>query len=394
MTCDICKHLIDIEDLSSPYVVRTCQKCNRKINLREAGEKGHGIKVEKGEQFIMPQGWLQIAANPLKGRGALTKHGIEWFAKLIFIQELPKNPDDLDSQLRKNEEFCENYLRKSDLIKDLDIENPEHSEEIFKRLNSNQASIEWWAFLFATFNSIVEEAITENNAKKAAWAMGNAERCRSMCVFKDNLEEVVWMGHSARRIIDVINKWHSNKSNPDEEFWQTVFNENPYVLSQLFSVPVVFIKDKAYVGGMNIDRQDAKFVDYLYANESSNDALLVEIKTPETKLVGAKYRRGVHKPSSDISGSIVQVLDYRRDLSKNIQTITSGTNHVIDVFNPRCVVIAGNASKELDNETKRRSFELFRTNLRDVEIVTFDELFKKAETLATLFNLKWQTKKT
>jgi len=394
MTCDICKHLIDIEDLSSPYVVRTCQKCNRKINLREAGEKGHGIKVEKGDQFIMPQGWLQIAANPLKGRGALTKHGIEWFAKLIFIQELPKNPDDLDSQLRKNEEFCENYLRKSDLIKDLDIENPEHSEEIFKRLNSNQASIEWWAFLFATFNSIVEEAITENNAKKAAWAMGNAERCRSMCVFKDNLEEVVWMGHSARRIIDVINKWHSNKSNPDEEFWQTVFNENPYVLSQLFSVPVVFIKDKAYVGGMNIDRQDAKFVDYLYANESSNDALLVEIKTPETKLVGAKYRRGVHKPSSDISGSIVQVLDYRRDLSKNIQTITSGTNHVIDVFNPRCVVIAGNASKELDNETKRRSFELFRTNLRDVEIVTFDELFKKAETLVTLFNLKWQTKKT
>ena len=394
MTCDICKHLIDIEDLSSPYVVRTCQKCNRKINLREAGEKGHGIKVEKGDQFIMPQGWLQIAANPLKGSGALTKHGIEWFAKLIFIQELPKNPDDLDSQLRKNEEFCENYLRKSDLIKDLDIENPEHSEEIFKRLNSNQASIEWWAFLFATFNSIVEEAITENNAKKAAWAMGNAERCRSMCVFKDNLEEVVWMGHSARRIIDVINKWHSNKSNPDEEFWQTVFNENPYVLSQLFSVPVVFIKDKAYVGGMNIDRQDAKFVDYLYANESSNDALLVEIKTPETKLVGAKYRKGVHKPSSDISGSIVQVLDYRRDLSKNIQTITSGTNHVIDVFNPRCVVIAGNASKELDNETKRRSFELFRTNLRDVEIVTFDELFKKAETLATLFNLKWQTKKT
>ena len=32
-------------------------------------------------------------------------------------------------------------------------------------------------------------------------------------------------------------------------------------------------------------------------------------------------------------------------------------------------------------------FELYRTNLRDVEIVTYDELFKKAETLAALFNL-------
>ena len=90
----------------------------------------------------------------------------------------------------------------------------------------------------------------------------------------------------------------------------------------------------------------------------------------------------------------MQVLDYRRELSKNIQTITIGTSHVIDVFSPRCVVIAGNASKELDNEIKRKSFELFRTNLRDVEIVTFDELFKKAETLATLFNLKWKEQKT
>jgi len=35
----------------------------------------------------------------------------------------------------------------------------------------------------------------------------------------------------------------------------------------------------------------------------------------------------------------------------------------------------------------RKSFELYRTSLRDVEIVTYDELFKKADTLATLFNL-------
>ena len=166
------------------------------------------------------------------------------------------------------------------------------------------------------------------------------------------------------------------------------------MLSQLFSVPVVFIRDKAYVGGMNIDRQDAKFVDYLYTNETSNDALLVELKTPKTKLVGTKYRKGVHKPSSDISGSIIQVLDYRRELSKNIHHITSGTDKKIDIFNPRCVVIAGNASTELDTELKRKSFELFRTSLKDVEIVTYDELFKKAETLATLLNLVWKDKKS
>jgi hypothetical protein len=47
----------------------------------------------------------------------------------------------------------------------------------------------------------------------------------------------------------------------------------------------------------------------------------------------------------------------------------------------------------LTTESKRKSFELYRRNLRDVEIVTYDELFKKAETLATLFNIV-QTERT
>lgn len=388
MTCKACGHLIDIEDFSSLYVIRKCPECNRKIKLREFDKKGHGIKIDEGDKVVMPP--LTFSANPLKSNAALTKHGLEWFAELIFLESLPDNPNNLEPELKKNEEFCENFLRKSKLLDEFDLGNPEHSEGIFQKLSSNQSSAEWWVYLFATFNFGVEQAIKENNTKKAAWAMGSAERCRAMYVFKEQFEEVVWMGHSARRIIDVINKWHSNKTNSDEEFWQRVFNENSYVLSQLFSVPVVFIQDKAYVGGMKIDRQDAKFVDYLYTNQSSNDALLIEIKTPDKKLIGGRYRKGVHNPSSELSGSVVQVLDYKRELSNNIKSITKDTSHIVDVFNPKCVVIIGNYEKELDTDLKRKSFEMFRTNLKDVEIVTFDELFKKAETLATLFNLKWQ----
>ena len=51
------------------------------------------------------------------------------------------------------------------------------------------------------------------------------------------------------------------------------------------------------------------------------------------------------------------------------------------------MLIAGNGKIELDNDVKRRSFELFRPQLRDVEVVTYDELFRKVEVLATLFNL-------
>ena len=84
----------------------------------------------------------------------------------------------------------------------------------------------------------------------------------------------------------------------------------------------------------------------------------------------------------------MQALDYRRELSRNIQSLVKKTNKEIELFNPRCVVVVGDAATELDTEVKRRSFELYRTSLKDLEIVTFDELFKKAEVLATLFNLK------
>ncbi|WP_415878553.1 Shedu immune nuclease family protein [Methylomonas sp. TEB] len=387
MICKACETLVDIEDLSSPYVIRTCPGCDRKIKLREPGDNGHGIKVEKGDQFIFPENFLKVSANPLKSTGHLTKHGLGWFSRLIFVEELQNNPDNVEELIQNNHTLSNNVLEKSELLKSLGINSESDAEEVFSRLNDHKESLEWWAYLSAMFTSIVAEAIEENDARKAAWAMRASERCRSMVVFKESLEEVVWMGHSAGRIIEVIRKWHANKTNDNEEYWQVIFNENPYILSQVFSVPVVFIQDKAYVGGMNIEGKDAKFVDFLYASDLSNDALLVEIKTPETQLLSKKpYRNGVHNPSKEMSGSVLQVLNYRRTLIKNLVAVSE---HNLEMFSPKCIVIMGNAEKELDTSEKKNSFELFRTNLKDVEIVTYDELFKKAETLASLFNLSW-----
>ena len=116
MSCEQCKDLVDISDLSIPYVIRTCPKCSRKINLREPGENGHGIKLEKGDQFTLPAGFINISANPLKGTGTLSRHGLAWFAQLIFIEQLDKNPENLISQLKKNDEYCDTLLNSSKLI--------------------------------------------------------------------------------------------------------------------------------------------------------------------------------------------------------------------------------------------------------------------------------------
>lgn len=381
--CDDCKDIVERSDV--PHTIRNCLGCGRELHIVDPGDHGRGFRINKGDKLVIPNGWLTFSLNPLKSRGTFTKHGLQWFSKQIWMGDLPSEQNKVEGELEKLENSVDAILKASPLLNGLNIENPDHSDQIIDILKENQESSEWWAFLTGVFLSFVRDGRENNNILQAIWGAMCAERSRAMSVYKEHLEEVVWMGHSAKRVIDALSTWDQHKQNSDEEFWQQTFNENSYVISQVFAVPMVFIKDKAYVGGMNLDHKDAKFVDYLFSLESSREAILVEIKTPTTKLVGPRYR-GVFKPSSELSGAVIQVLDYRDSLSESLESITKNTDHDIKLFAPRCVIIAGNG-EELKDEKARKSFELFRGNQKDVEIVTYDELFRKVEVLANLFSL-------
>lgn len=81
------------------------------------------------------------------------------------------------------------------------------------------------------------------------------------------------------------------------------------------------------------------------------------------------------------------MLDYRSELVRSIDIIATRLSKEITAFNPKCILIVGSSESHLSDDTRRRSFELFRANLKDVEIVTFDELMRKLEVLAQLFNI-------
>jgi hypothetical protein len=213
---------------------------------------------------------------------------------------------------------------------------------------------------------------------------------QSNAALQAGLEEVVWMGQSAKRIVDLLAIWDAHKENADEAFWQATLSENVYALSQLFAVPLVFVGESAYVGGMGVDRKSAKLVDYLFSHESSKEAVLVEIKTPTAALLGKAYR-GTFRPSSELAGAVMQVLDYRKTLAESFRLLNRDDKHELQVFAPKCVVLVGNGTKELSTQAKRTAFELFRSNSSMVEVVTYDELFRKLEVLATLFSLVRKT---
>lgn len=176
--------------------------------------------------------------------------------------------------------------------------------------------------------------------------------------------------------------WEAFKTNADEEFWQKELTENSLLLSQVFAYPVVLLKGKAYVGGKSYENQGGNIVDFLFKNELTDNAVLIEIKTPVTPLIGKKYR-GVYNVSEELTGSIIQVSNYANSITQDYHALTR-TCRKFEAFKPHCLVIAGNCSVELGDSDKRKSFELFRRGLKDVDVVTYDELFGKVDNFISL----------
>jgi hypothetical protein len=157
-----------------------------------------------------------------------------------------------------------------------------------------------------------------------------------------------------------------------------VLDERPFPFGQLFHFPIVIIRDKAYVGGKRLDNAHGSIADFLAKTRTTGAALIIEIKTPCTDLLAPRYRPDIYPWSSELSGALSQVLHYRSSLTQNILQLRADVDEQLESDQPRCVVIAGNVSRELDTRSKRRSFERIRENLHGVSVIGIDELFGRA----------------
>lgn len=177
--------------------------------------------------------------------------------------------------------------------------------------------------------------------------------------------------------------WKRNSTNANEEFWQGTLTKYSFVLSQLFAYPLVIVSGKAYVGGKQYDNRHGNLADFLGQITSSAIAVIIEIKTPVTPLLGPEYRQDVYPPSSEVAGALAQVLKYRDTFLLDFDSITREKRSFVGT-EPRCVVIAGCSERDLTDDAKKRSFERFRERIAGVTIVTYDELFARVGDLIDL----------
>ena len=173
-------------------------------------------------------------------------------------------------------------------------------------------------------------------------------------------------------IEDIIVKFeHLMSSKIDnEKQWQKYFGENSWIFNHLFPFEVILRKQEAYVGGKTLENEEGRVVDFLFENGFKDNFALLEIKTHKKDLLKkTAYRKpDVFACSDELSGGISQCLDQKNTFFRDF-----GSKEKI--LDPKCVLVIGLKS-DLD-EHQGRCFELLRSNQKNVDILTFDELLAK-----------------
>lgn len=208
---------------------------------------------------------------------------------------------------------------------------------------------------------------------KSAKALGS-EQTERLARLQSDLE-LVTLDALIERFEDMLGK------KLDEGKWQAFFNANPFILNMAFGYPVIKVRDQASVGGRKLSGDGEKITDFLVKNSLTNNTAVFEIKTPQTQVLHKRpYRDGVYTPSADLSGSINQALDQKYQFQKQVAQIKENTRlYDIESYAVHCCLVVGTTP---EGEDQQKSFELFRRNSKDVEIVTFDELLEKLRQLA------------
>ena len=184
--------------------------------------------------------------------------------------------------------------------------------------------------------------------------------------------------------------------NSDESMWQNFFENNIWIfgygLNFVFNSPLQGRKLEQVVRGADIKSAGKRADGVLKTRGIISSLCLVEIKTHSTCLlkdVNNSYRRDCWQVSNELSGAIAQVQKTVQKTVENIGTelkryYDNGdpTGEIVFAYEPKSYLIVGSLA-EFDtdagvNVEKYSSFELFRKNIFNPDIITFDELYERA----------------
>lgn len=238
------------------------------------------------------------------------------------------------------------------------LEIPEERISFIQQLLQNDYGEEVWMQLISDNPDL---------ATKLSLGRIQAERVQSLDKFKSNL----------------------NLDNP-EGFWQKYFSENDWIFG--YGLKYVFLEllsQQPHYGNTTYDGKGGQRGDFLTSSAATvRFTVLVEIKRTDSSLFKKesgrikKYRNGAAQISEELIGAVSQLQincqTWEKSSGKEENFEHLSNEHIFTV-NPKGILIIGNTSEFSNDRDARNTFELFRTQLSGIEIITFDEVYERAK---------------
>lgn len=174
-----------------------------------------------------------------------------------------------------------------------------------------------------------------------------------------------------------------------EAQWQDFFEREQWVFG--YGLHYRFAKHwgrEITVGGGGTDNRNKPVVDFLL--NFTDYTVLVEIKRPDTAIFKNTKggRAGTWEFSSEFMSAISQVIEQKAEWASFAQTgehyDKSGAELLTRTRNAKCILVIGSRNEFTQSNDARNanlmrdSFELFRREMRSIDIMTFDELLERA----------------
>jgi hypothetical protein len=177
------------------------------------------------------------------------------------------------------------------------------------------------------------------------------------------------------------------RNDSEEKAWQHFFHVNPWIFG--YGLDYRFnsiLQREAYISETELNGSNTVISDYLLGDKFFTT--FVEIKKPSTPIFGIdKNRSNSWRLSNDLIWSVSQILEQKAAGLIKFETQQYVTGEPISQksYDSKVILVIGHwnellsSANTFEKEIKKKTFELFRRDSRNVEILTFDELYERAK---------------
>lgn len=282
----------------------------------------------------------------------------------------------------------------------------QEKEKIIVDLDDGVSATKYWEMMsfILGFNELIDTGEFNNNygvvsKDQIITTLGSYDTDEQIQTIKDFINKNELSYQQLEKLLDrskekALEKFREmlNSKDTKEDTWQHFFETNLWIFAGI-SLKLFFLKghiSQANIGLPNTQGHGAPRSDILCIDDYTT---LVELKKHTTPIFTNKpnttARTNTWSFSSDFIDGISQCLGQKQDLLEICRSkeFTSNDGKYVEVLtqDPKVVFIIGNKESEfpqnatVNNRKKANTFERYRRDCRNIEIITYDELYARAE---------------